>query len=180
MPMHWGYPRGRARIALPALVVEERAELREALRGLRYKAGGATTAGVGNFAQVQLFNPANSNRIMLLESIVLTASAASRAVIEVSTTAGTTLVGPWVTEDEAHGAGIGQMRTQDGAAIGGTIIADFELLALTPFPLPNVDVILGPGNGVVVRLVTTALTLRTLYQGREWPRDQLIYQRGAA
>jgi len=137
-----------------------------------------STPTAGNLATVQLFNPAASNMLLLVDSIIIGVNAISNGIIYLSTAALTTLVvGVAGFKDSAQNPlaqVAGQIRTDNTAAPFPTDQASahlvYHLAANSSIWIPiDPPFVVNPGHGVCVGQNLVTSTLSAAFQWREKP-----------
>ncbi len=162
-----GYPETRARIAPAPIHPNEAPELADVLLGRRFIDGSSVTPAGGNVGHVQLFNPAGSNVVVIIDQVEVVVGGATQVLGRYSTVelAASLVVGL----DLLDGSRSAHARVQvlAAAAAAGTIAGDWSLEPRAPLPLPRIGVTLRPGHGFHFQAVTAATIVRANFRWRE-------------
>ncbi len=120
------------------------------------------------FPHVQIFNPANSGVTVFLDSIILSTAVATRIQIRQFDTALPTLGTAKGYQDfRRTGDPASDVRSESRAAAAGNLLADFDILALTPQLFDFNPIIMGEGQGLLAATVTANQRLRGIFFWRE-------------
>jgi len=141
--------------------------LAEVRAGRCFARGTNLSASVGNFSEVQLFNPIGSGKTVAIKAISFGSATAGSINIRSFNTALATLIGNGLNLQSGNTAGAGELRTATPAAEDGTFIGPITTGAGVASP---VDLgwffELEPGEGVLCNhfAVNTGITIFYLWR----------------
>lgn len=164
------YPKARERPALPRPPASEPPWITDAVAGQRYGSGSSSNGGVGNYPQIQLFNPAGSARCVLLERFAY--KAASADTVQGYLRRGSIGTFDFRGVNLKSGQGLSAAEVwllNDTSLIGGDIVYGDQRIADTWISVPEVGVILRPGYGFHLDLAATNTLLLVQFFWRERP-----------
>lgn len=142
--------------------------LAEIRAGRAFSGGQGLVASVGNFSELQLFNPVGSAITIVVRSIILTVGAASGADIRQHNTALATLQFNGRNLLSGGAAAIGEIRSATPAAQDGTRIGLVNAPAQTPlYPVPDWYIELGAGEGILLSSDQTNASVSAIFSWRE-------------
>lgn len=136
----------------------------------RYTGQAGLTAGAGELATVQIFNPPDSMRTIVIDEVDVASSAAFVHEIRVTSEIATTLAGRWRSNTGGHELGSGELRTDIPAAAVGSKIGEGRTVSNAPYQHTALGIVLRPGRGLSVVAATAAAILSATFHGRELAR----------
>lgn len=143
-----------------------------------FHAGGTSAASVGLASHVQLRNPTSSGVLILLRSIRITTAVGSGGVVLAEhATALTTLERNGLNKYVGEPAAQGEVRNQQAAPLGTTIMAlerdDAQGASGAPidqiFDASEEPIVIPENNGILVRTLTLEEQIRAYFQWWEIP-----------
>lgn len=133
-------------------------------------AGSVQTGAVaGEFTQIQCFNPAGSDKTVMVDGIIISSAAGNSYELVFHDTELTVDVSAFVNLRNAGAASTARLRADTNAAHVGTRILFWSQLANVPFPIklkPAIELVAGEGLMVEDQVVNT--TTRVSYFIREF------------
>lgn len=168
------YPDGRERIAPPPLRPALRSELLDALGRRRFNRGASSQAAGGNNPQVQIFLPADSRRVVVIDKVIVS-STATQAIQAHKTT--TQLAAGIQLGFAQRGRGIAadaQVVGANVALVTGDAVLGNDVVASTPLVIPEFGEVLEPGEGLHFLGATINTLLSVTYYWTEFMRDLVM------
>lgn len=127
-------------------------------------------AVAGNYSMVQLWNPAGSGKNLVLAQTEYSCKTLCGMYLAVHNAALTTLLGQPANKLTGAAAGVGVTRVQNNAALLGTSILYFHVLASSPQILRLGDpMVITPGYGVQVMSDTLNVEVAASFEWYEEP-----------
>lgn len=138
--------------------------------GIAYWGGTASAIGAADFSHVQLWNPAGSGRILVLETLQISVDSGSVALRRHTAALANLATAP-ANKFLGGAAGVGEVRHQANAsAIGtsfnGSVGASF---GQSPINFLNRPVIIPAGHGLIVSHNTVNINTRAMFEWLELP-----------
>ncbi len=139
------------------------------IAGNSFIGGGSPGALAANYAQIQLWNPAASGKILYVQRALIYQSASGDVQLRSFATALTGVAGQ-ASKDLGGAAGVGQVRFQLNGAILGTFMAQHRVLQDQDVEMIQHDAIRVPeGNGLDLVGAQLASTATGFFEWRELP-----------
>jgi hypothetical protein len=136
--------------------------------GRAFSRGQALVASVGNFSEIQIFNPAGSGVSVIVYKINVSCSVADFTRVHVFNTALGALVGTGINLLSGGAAAVAELRTAQPAAQDGTFVSTIDAAATSPFERISVWAWeLGAGEGVLIATGSVNRSLCTEFYWNE-------------
>jgi hypothetical protein len=132
--------------------------------------GVSFTPGAGNNMQVQLYNPGDSQIVVIIDDAQITSAAAQQTTFLYTYTPLDTLVRRWSASGYPGAAGRAEIRTRDNTDASGSAFATISTATVNLAVAGSLNIVLAPGVGLLLIGSVLANASRVTFRGRERPR----------